>query len=195
MRNVEHVASAKRTVRTVKQNKQTSIHSVSGSPSCHQLAGCKRLPLGAANKSSPWMKLVSDKSKVSSRNHYRSDPVRVQSTRLTRFAASSCQIDTASPSLRQVLHRAQALCFCKRKRLLLVFAAPSGLCAASSGQCATRRHVATRILLTGLGVPRAHPWNCSMEVKFANKFEIEPDKARYIVWCRLSSATGSASDS
>ena len=85
----------------------TGIHSVSGSPSCHQLAGCKRLPLGAANKSSPWMKLVSDKSKVSSRNHYRSDPVRVQSTSLTRFAVKCYSAKATTLSLQIATHRLQ----------------------------------------------------------------------------------------
>ena len=57
-----------------------NIHSASGSAVCHQLVRNKCLRMRTASKSSPWMKLVSDKSKVSNRDHCRSDPVRVQST-------------------------------------------------------------------------------------------------------------------
>ena len=60
-------------------NKQC-IHSAIDSAGCHQLAKSNCLPHGTVKQSSPWMKLVSDKSKVSSRDHCRSDPVRVQST-------------------------------------------------------------------------------------------------------------------
>ena len=50
--------------------------------------------------SSPWIELVSDKSKVSSRDHCRSDPVRVQST---RWAGSQCKV---SPMLQNCKLRA-----------------------------------------------------------------------------------------
>ena len=61
-------------------SKKQCIHSAIDSAGRHQLAKGNCLPHGTVNQSSPWMKLVSDKSKVSSRDHCRSDPVRVQST-------------------------------------------------------------------------------------------------------------------
>jgi hypothetical protein len=61
-------------------SKKQCIHSAIDSAGRHQLAKGNCLPHGTVNQSSPWMKLVSDKSKVSSRDHCGSDPVRVQST-------------------------------------------------------------------------------------------------------------------